>query len=312
MSMGFSRQESWRGLPRSPPGYLSYAGIKSKSLTYPALAGRFFTTSTLRMLVFSHPVMLTLCDPMDYITPGHHVPHHLLKLTQVHVHCTVMPSSPLILWCLLLLLPSIFPRIGDFSNEMTVHIRWPKYWSFSFSISPSNKYSGLISLMIYWFDLLAVQGTFRSPLAPQFEGINSLAFCLLYSPVLTTIHDHWEDHSLDNLDLCRQNNGSDFQHTVKVSRSFPAKKQSFSDFIAAVTICSDFRAQKEEICHRFHLFSFFLPWSNQTGCHDLSFLFFLVLSQLFDSPPSRTSSRGFLVPLPFLPLDWYCPHIWDC
>ena len=94
MSMGFSRQESWRGLPRSPPGYLSYAGIKSKSLTYPALAGRFFTTSTLRMLVFSHPVMLTLCDPMDYITPGHHVLHHLLKFTQVNVHCTVDASQP--------------------------------------------------------------------------------------------------------------------------------------------------------------------------------------------------------------------------
>ena len=74
-----------------------------------------------------------------------------------------MPSSHLILWCCpLLLLPSIFPSIKDFSSESAVHIRWPKYWSFSFSISPSNECSGLISLKIDWFDLLAFQGTFRS------------------------------------------------------------------------------------------------------------------------------------------------------
>ena len=74
----------------------------------------------------------------------------------------VMPSSHLILWCPLLLLPSIFPSIRDFFNELSVHIRWPKYWSFSFSISPSSEYSGLISLKTEWFDLLALQGTFRS------------------------------------------------------------------------------------------------------------------------------------------------------
>jgi len=74
---------------------------------------------------------------------------------------SMMPSSHLILWCPLLLQPSIFPSIRDFYNESSVHIRWPKYWSFSFSISPSSEYSGLISLKIDWFDL-AVQGTFRS------------------------------------------------------------------------------------------------------------------------------------------------------
>ena len=82
----------------------------------------------------------------------------LLKFTSIEL---VMPSNHLILCCPLLLLPSIFPSIRVFSNESALHIRWPKYWSFSFSISPSNEYSGLISFRIYWFDL-AVQGTLKS------------------------------------------------------------------------------------------------------------------------------------------------------
>ena len=124
---------------------------------------------------------------------------------------SVMPSSHLILWCPLLLLPSIFPSIRDFSNELSVHIRWPKYWSFSFSISPSSGYSRLISLKIDWLDLFAVQGS--SPV-PQFKGITSLVFWLLYGPALTTTHDYWEDHSLDYTDLCWQSDGSAFQHTA--------------------------------------------------------------------------------------------------
>ena len=110
---------------------------------------------------------------------------------------SLMPSSHLILWCPLLLLPSIFPSIRDFSNESVVQIRWPKYWSFSFSISPSNEYSGLISLrligLIFW---LSKDSQESSP-APKFKGITSLVLRLLYSPALTTVQDHWEDHSLD-------------------------------------------------------------------------------------------------------------------
>ena len=105
---------------------------------------------------------------------------------------SAMPSIHLILWNPLLLLPLIFPSIRDFSNKSAAHIRWPKYWSFSFSSSPSNKYSGLISLKIDWFDLRAVHGTQDSSLALQFKGISSLAFCLLYGPALTTPHDHWK------------------------------------------------------------------------------------------------------------------------
>ena len=99
----------------------------------------------------------TLCDPMDCSMPGLPVPHHLPEFSQVHA--LVMPSSHLTLWCPLLLLPSIFPSIRDFSSESAVCIRWPKYWSFS--ISSSNKYSRLISLKIDGFELLAVQGTLR-------------------------------------------------------------------------------------------------------------------------------------------------------
>ena len=120
--------------------------------------------------------------------------HSLLKLTLIG---WVMPSNHLILCCPLLLLPSIFPSIGVFSNESILHIRWPKYWSFSFSISPSNEYSGLISSRIDWFDLLTVQGTLKSSPAPQFKSINSSGLKLLDGPALTSIHDDWKNHSLD-------------------------------------------------------------------------------------------------------------------
>ena len=95
----------------------------------------------------------------------------------------------------LLLLPSIFPSIRIFSNESALHIKWPKYWSFSFSISPSNEYSRLISFRMDWLDLLAVQGTLTP--TPQFKSINSLVLIFLYSPTLTSIHDYWKNHSFD-------------------------------------------------------------------------------------------------------------------
>ena len=105
---------------------------------------------------------------------------------------SVMPSNQLVLCHPLFILPSIFPSIRVFSNEPVLHIRWPKDWSFSFSISPSNKYLGLISFRIEWFDLLAVQVTSNSP-TPQFKGINSLPLSFLYGPSLTYIHDCWKN-----------------------------------------------------------------------------------------------------------------------
>ena len=98
---------------------------------------------------------------MDCSTPGFPVHHHLLELAQTHMHWLVMPSKHFIL-CHPLLLPSIFPSIRVFSDESALHIRWPKYWSFSFNINPSNEHSGLISFRMHWLDLLAVQGTLES------------------------------------------------------------------------------------------------------------------------------------------------------
>ena len=119
----------------------------------------------------------------------------LLKLMLIEL---VMPSNHLVLCHTILLLPSIFPSIRVLSNELALHIRWPNYWSFSFSISPSNKYSGLISFRIDWFDLLAVQGTLKSLLQHHSsKSINPSALSFLHSPTLTSIHDHWKNHSLD-------------------------------------------------------------------------------------------------------------------
>ena len=114
----------------------------------------------------------TLCNSMDCSTPGLPVHHQLPKLTQLMSIESVMPSNHSILCHPFLLLPSIFPSIKVFSNESVLLIRWPKYWSFSFKISPSNEHSGLISFRMGWLDLLAVQGTLKSLL--QHENVDSV------------------------------------------------------------------------------------------------------------------------------------------
>ena len=150
----------------------------------------------------------TVCDPMDCSTPGLPVHHQLLKFTQTHVHWVgdeIQTSHPLLAPS-----PPFFPSIRVFSNKSALHIRWPKYSSFSFNISPSNEHSGLISFSLDWLDLLAVQGTLKSP-TPQFKSINSSALSLLYGLTLTSIHDYWKkNHSFDCTDLCRQSNVSSF------------------------------------------------------------------------------------------------------
>ena len=119
---------------------------------------------------------------------------------------SVMPSNHFILFHSLLLLPLIFPSIRVFSNESALHIRWPKYWSFRLSISPSNEYSGLISFWIDWSDLLAVQGTLESSPTLQFKSINSSVLSFLYGPTLTSTHDHWKNQNFDYTALCWQSN----------------------------------------------------------------------------------------------------------
>ena len=109
----------------------------------------------------------------------------------------VMPSNYLTLCCPLLLLPLIFSSIKVFSNESVLHIRWPKYWSFSVSISPSNEYSGLISFRMDWLIFLAVRGTQESSPTPQFKSVSSLVPSFLYSSTLTSIHDYWKNHNFD-------------------------------------------------------------------------------------------------------------------
>ena len=123
----------------------------------------------------------------------------LLKLKSI---ASVMPSNRLIRCHPLLIPPSVFPRIRVFSKESALCIGWPKYWSFSFNISPSNEYSGLISFRMDWLDLLTLQVTLKclwcwSSPTPQFKSISSSALSFPYSPTLTSIHDYWKNHSFD-------------------------------------------------------------------------------------------------------------------
>ena len=133
----------------------------------------------------------------------------LLKLMSIEL---VMPSNHLILCHPLLLPPSVFPsiRVRVFTNESVFRIRSPKYWSFSFSISTSNEYSGLIPFMIDWLDLCSPRDPQESFPAPEFKNINSLALSFLYGPTLISIHDYCKSYSFDLTDLCRQSNVSAF------------------------------------------------------------------------------------------------------
>ena len=143
---------------------------------------------------------------MDCSMPGFPVTNtqSLRKLMSIE---SVMPSNHLIHCHPLLLLPSTFPRIRVFSNESVLHIRWPKDWSFSFSISPSNEHPGLISFRMDWLDLLAAQGTLNSLLQHHSSKASILQYSsFLYSPTLTSTHYSWKNHSLDLTDFCWQSN----------------------------------------------------------------------------------------------------------
>ena len=172
-----------------------------------------------------------------------------------------MPSSHLILCRPLLLLSPIPPSIRVFSNESALCITWPKYWSFGFSISPSNGYSELISFRIDWFDLLAVQGTLKS----LFHHCSLKASIFLCSAFFMIQISHLYMTTgktialIYSIDLCWQSDVSTFQFAVSVCQSFPLMKQASFNFMAAITICSDFGAYKNEVSHCFHCFPIYLP-----------------------------------------------------
>ena len=148
---------------------------------------------------------------MDCSTPGFPVLHHLPEFAQIHKFMSiesVMLSNHLNLCRPLLLLPSVFSSNRVFSNELVLHIRWPKYWSFSLSISTSNGYSGLIFLGLT--SPCCLRDSQESSLASQFESINSLALSLLYGPTRTLVHDYWKSNSFDYTDFCQQSDVSAF------------------------------------------------------------------------------------------------------
>ena len=149
-------------------------------------------------MLFNHSVMsnsVTQWTAACQASPSFTISRSLLKLMSIE---SVMASNHLILCHHLLLLPLNFPSIKVFSNESALCIRWTKYWSLSFKISPSNEHPGLISFRMDWMDLLAVQGTSQeSSPTPQFKSINSSVLSFLHSPTLTSIHDYWKNHSLD-------------------------------------------------------------------------------------------------------------------
>ena len=215
----------------------------------------------------------TLCDLMDYIMPGFPVVHQLLELVQTHVHWVndaIQPSHPL---------PSpsppslqSFPELGVFPSESVVCIRWPKYWSFSFSISLSSEYSGLISFRMDWLDLLAVQGTLKSLLQHHSSKASILQCSVFFivqlsHPYMTT----GKTIALTRWTFVGKVMSLLFSMLSRSVIAFLPRSKclliSWLQSPSAVIL-----EARKIVCHCFHCFSIYLPWSDGTRCHDLSFL----------------------------------------
>ena len=209
---------------------------------------------------------------MNRSTPGLPIHHQLPEFTQTHVHWVgdaIQPSHPL-LFHPLFLLPSILPSIGVFPKESVLCIRWPKYWNFSFSISASNECSGLISFRIDWLDLLAVQGTLKSLL--QHHSLKASIFQHTAFFIVQLLYPHMTTGK-----------------TIASSRrTFVGKVMSLlfnmlsslvKLFFQGASILFNghshhlqwFWSSKNKVPYCFHRFPIYLPWSDGTGCHDLSF-----------------------------------------
>ena len=201
---------------------------------------------------------------MDCSMPHLLIHHQLLEFTQTHVHWVMMPSNHLILCCPLLL-PSIFPSIRIFSKESVLHIRRPKYWSFSFRISPSNEYLGLI-----WSPCSPRDSQESSP-TPQFKNINSSALSFLYSPTLTSIMTTGKNIALTTQTFVSEVMSLLFNMLPKLVITFlPRSKHLLISWLQ-----SPFEVILEPrkiISHGFRCFPMYFPWSDGTRCHDLSFL----------------------------------------
>ena len=206
---------------------------------------------------------------MNCSIPGFFVLHYLPELAQIYVHWVgdaLQLSYPL-------LPPSLAfnHRIRVFSTESTVCIRWPKYWSFSFSNNPFNEYSVLISFKIDWFYLLAIQETLKS----LFQHHSSRASVLWPSAFFMVQLSHPYMTTGKTIALTRQTSVSKVMSLLSdmlfrlVTAFLPRSK---CNFMAAVTIRSDFGAQKYKVWHCFHCFPIYFPWSDGTRCHDLRFL----------------------------------------
>ena len=213
----------------------------------------------------------TFCDPMNCSTPdfpAFTISWSLLKLLFTG---SLMPSNHLILCSPLFLVYSTWTSIRVFPKEVALHIRWPKYWSFSFSTSPYNEYSGLISFRTDRLDLFAVQKTPNGSTTIWKHQFFSAQPSLWPNSHTCCVHDYWKNHSFHYMDLCWWSDAS-ASNTVYICHSFSSKEQESFNFVAEVTIHSDFGAQENKICHCFHFSPFYLQRSDRTRCHDLSFL----------------------------------------
>ena len=191
-------------------------------------------------------------------------------------------SCPLNRWCHPTISSSVvpfssrlqsFPASGSFSNESVLHVRWPTYWSFSFNISPSNEYLGLISFRIDWFDLLTVQGTLKSLFQHHSSKASILRCCAFFvvqlshqylTPGKTIALTRWAFIGIIMSLL--------FNMLSRLVITFLPMNKHLLILRLAITICSDFGDQKNKVWHCFHCFPIYLPWNDGTGCHDLSFL----------------------------------------
>ena len=210
---------------------------------------------------------------MNCSMPGLPVHHQLPEFTQTHVHWVsdaIQPPHPLLSTSL----PALYlSQHEDLSNESALCIRWPKCWSFNFNISPSNEHPGLVSFRMDWLDLLAVQGTLKSLLQHHCSKASILlcsAFFIvqLSHPYMTT----GKTTALTRWTFVDRVLSLFFNMLSRLVITFLPRSKCLLISWLEVTICSDFRAQENKVSHCCHCFPIYLPWSDGTGCHDLSFL----------------------------------------